>query len=312
MIKYQDLPLRAGSPSASSWGIWGEDDRLGALNQLTPDRVLAGVAAARSGELVSLSLGDAELDPPLFGRVAVRRTLIPLSAEASAFDEVLDDFNTQGGSQWDGFGHVTEPGSGSYNGFSPAEHGVDRWAKNGIAGRGLLIDLPRYWASAGHSAPDPFRRNVVSADDLIAALDDQQSQVIPGDILVVRTGWLTAYRNLDSAGRRAVAASPGESIGLGPIGAMSERLWDWQVATAVADNPSLEAWPPFGAEQAGGPGSLHRSLLCRLGIPIGELWDLDGLSERCRDRATYDFLCVSAPLTHANGTASPANAVAIL
>ena len=42
--------------SVQSWGRWGTDDELGALNLLTADRVAAAAGLVRSGAVVSLSL----------------------------------------------------------------------------------------------------------------------------------------------------------------------------------------------------------------------------------------------------------------
>jgi len=49
-----------------------------------------------------------------------------------------------------------------------------------------------------------------------------------------------------------------------------------------------------------------------LGVPIGELWDLEVLAERCAARAGYAFLCVSVPMAMNGALASPANPIAIL
>jgi hypothetical protein len=48
------------------------------------------------------------------------------------------------------------------------------------------------------------------------------------------------------------------------------------------------------------------------GIPIGELWDLEALSETCAKLKKWSFLVTSAPLNVYGGIASPANAVAVL
>ena len=47
-----------------------------------------------------------------------------------------------------------------------------------------------------------------------------------------------------------------------------------------------------------------------LGVPIGELWDLEG-AEACRRRGRYALLLTSAPLNLPNGVGSQANAYAI-
>jgi hypothetical protein len=42
--------------SVRSWGRWGAEDELGALNLLTPERIAAATQLVRSGLVVSLSL----------------------------------------------------------------------------------------------------------------------------------------------------------------------------------------------------------------------------------------------------------------
>jgi hypothetical protein len=39
---------------SSNWGRWGEDDELGALNLITPQKRIEAAAAVRSGRVVSL------------------------------------------------------------------------------------------------------------------------------------------------------------------------------------------------------------------------------------------------------------------
>lgn len=86
---------------------------------------------------------------------------------------------------------------------------------------------------------------------------------------------------------------------------MLELLWDWGVAAVASDNFTVEPWP-FEEH------SLHSALLNRLGIPLGELWRLDGLAAGCRAAGRHQFLLTSAPLNVHGGVGSPANALAIL
>ena len=48
-----------------------------------------------------------------------------------------------------------------------------------------------------------------------------------------------------------------------------------------------------------------------LGMPIGELWWLDGLAEDCAADGVYEFFFTSAPLNVPGGVGSPPNALAI-
>jgi hypothetical protein len=56
---------------------------------------------------------------------------------------------------------------------------------------------------------------------------------------------------------------------------------------------------------------LHYRLLALLGIPIGELWDLDALAADCAADGVYEFLLTSAPLNLRAGVGSPANVLAV-
>lgn len=56
---------------------------------------------------------------------------------------------------------------------------------------------------------------------------------------------------------------------------------------------------------------LHDTLLGLWGTPIGELWDLEELSEECKRQNRWTFFLTSSPLNIAGGVASPPNALAI-
>ena len=57
--------------------------------------------------------------------------------------------------------------------------------------------------------------------------------------------------------------------------------------------------------------SCTSAVLGLLGIPIGEMWDLDALAADCAVDGVYEFLLTSAPLNLHQGVGSPANALAI-
>ena len=58
---YGELPVRAGAPAGSSWGLWGDDDVLGTLNLATPERATRGASLVRRGAVFNLNL---ELEMP--------------------------------------------------------------------------------------------------------------------------------------------------------------------------------------------------------------------------------------------------------
>lgn len=57
---------------------------------------------------------------------------------------------------------------------------------------------------------------------------------------------------------------------------------------------------------------IHDFSLALWGTPLGELWDLEELSEVCKKLNKWSFFITSAPLNVAGGVASPPNALAIL
>jgi hypothetical protein len=300
--------------------LWGPADRFGALNLLDDEAVRRGLAAARRGAVFSLNL-DMELPgPPLYGRSAF---VHEIRGGGVSLDDEISNWNTQSSSQWDGFRHVRHLVYGYYGGLASGDHGIDHWARRGIVGRGVLADVARWRASCGRPVScgesDP-----IAPSDVSATLEAQQVAVEPGDVLLVRTGWVSWYRSLDQAARRAQAdIRIGNSCGLHPGEDSAELFWDLHVAAVAADNPAFEL-TPFGGlsdpqamsaafrDPERGPDTfLHFRLLALLGIPIGELWDLDALASDCARDGVYRFLLTAAPLNLHAGVASPANALAV-
>jgi hypothetical protein len=55
---------------------------------------------------------------------------------------------------------------------------------------------------------------------------------------------------------------------------------------------------------------LHVRILAMLGIPIGELFDLEALAADCAADGRYECFFTSAPINLPGGIASPPNALA--
>lgn len=313
--EYKELPVREGLPPGSAWGVWGDDDELGAINLQTPDRVRAAAALVTSGDVFSLNLPLDQPGPPLWGRSSLEHRISRMYD--LILDDTVDNLFTQGSTQWDALSHVGHPQYGFYNGRTPEDftgdegtkNGIEHWARRGIAGRGVLLDLPRHFERAGRTLDAGDRIDFTPAD-LDAACADQGVTFEVGDILLLRTGWMQWYLEQspqvrqelgeDSIGR---LKSPGLSGGED----MAEWLWNKHVSAVAADNPGVEAWP-HGVEV---DKYLHFRVLPLLGIPLGELWFLDDLAAACESDGKYQFLVTSAPLNLRGGTGSPANVLAI-
>ena len=318
---YDDLPVRPGLPPGSSWGVWGDGDRFGCLNLLTPERVQRAVGLVRRGAVFALNL-DLELpDPPLFNRGRHTHTVTGVVGR-TGHDDVFDGWNTQASSQWDGFRHVIHPVHGHYGGVADEEHGMHHWARRGLVGRGVLADVGRWREAEGRplrmDAADP-----IEADDVLGTLAAQGTEVEEGDILLLHTGWVGWYRGLDADQRRRYVEEGHAAPGLRPGRDVARTLWDLHIAAVAADNPALEMWPVGGIadpdERAAARNDparvedvfVHTRLLPLLGLPIGELWDLEALAADCAADGVHEFLLTSAPLNVHAGVASPPNALAL-
>lgn len=234
----------------------------------------------------------------------------------AAWDDVIDSFNTQGSTQWDGFGHFGNDRHGHYGGLERGDHGVHHWAARSFVTRGVLADVARWREQQGRPF-DAAGGEMLTIDELLATLDDQGSVVQPGDILLVRFGWLAWWR----AGG-AASASALVQPGIEPSLRAAEVLWDLHVA-AVACDPALDPipgkWRTLTSlptpEQLADPGyalelTLH-ALLPFLGLPIGEFFDLDALAADCAELQDWYCMVTTAPMHVPGGVATPANAIAI-
>jgi kynurenine formamidase len=304
---YDGLPPVPGLGMRHAWDVFGRQDVLGSVNRLGAEQVLRGLREVRDGEVVGLDLPVGFVDPPLFSRPPVQHTIIPVSR--NEYEDRLDDFNLQASSQWDGLSHVRCREFGFWGGrtaapTSESDLGVHRWAEHGIVGRGVLLDVAAMAEEEGEPV-DGASNTAITADDLRRAARRQGVEIEPGDVLCIRTGWLSWYRAATAEQRAEVARTP-RSPGLEGTESIARLLWGWQVSAVATDNPAVERVPGDPGE-----GSLHRRLIPLLGMALGELFDLDRLARAVRSDGRAAFLFVSVPMNLPGGIASPANAVAI-
>ncbi len=313
---FDELPVKPDYPPHSAWGVFGDDDQIGTLNLLTPERVAGAARLIQQGQVFALNLEMEIPDPPLFKRTAMRHTKVRRGA--NVFDDVYDNFNTQSSSQWDGLRHNGHRQYGFYNGVSAEEimgeggrNGIEHWARRGIAGRGVLIDFPRF-AAANGLAFKLGARYGITPEQLQDAADWQGVSFQTGDILLLRTGWIEFYNSLNQEQRIQFAQPAGmQAGGLEQAEESLRFLWNNHFAAVASDNPSFEAHPP-ALTVDGQPGeSMHGVIIGLWGLPIGELFQLDALAADCAADGRYEFFFTSAPLNKLGGVASPPNALAI-
>jgi hypothetical protein len=314
---FAELPINPDFPPHAAWGVFGNDDQIGTLNLLTPQRVINAARLVRHGQVFALNW-ELELPaPPLFNRAALRHTIH--RRRKHVFDDLYDNFNTQSSSQWDGLRHFGHRQYGFYNGVTEAQiatednelNGIHHWARRGIAGRGVLIDFQRF-AAAHNIAFAPGERYAITAAQLQEAANLQGVRLQMGDILLLRTGWIEWYGSLNEEQRQALA-QPGalRIAGLEQSEASLRFLWDNHCAAIASDNPDFEAYPPATPDEGEHFGMLHGTLIGLWGMPIGEMFQLDALAAACAADQCYEFFFTSAPLNKLGGVASPPNALAI-
>jgi len=137
-------------------------------------------------------------------------------------------------------------------------------------------------------------------------------RIEPGDVVLLRTGWLAWYKGLDDAGREALKGTlhPGE-------GGWAVR--DWTPAKPLQlgcgtskslpwpqTNVALEALPVEVAV-----GFQHRRLIALQGMPIGEVWIWTNSPKIVPEMAFMSVCWCPRLFNLPGGVGSPPNAYAI-
>ena len=309
------LPLVGDTQERHAWDVFGRDDQLGTINLLTPERVKRAATLVRTGKVINLNL-PLNFPITLYGgfRTGYRHHI---EVNRGGRDDYVDNFAMQGSSQWDSLRHIRFREFGYYGGRQDAdldgkgELGIEHWARHGIIGRGVLLDAAGYMERKG-TPLDMTQKFAMDGAFLEQVAQAENVKLESGDIVLLRTGWLTWYKGLDEAGREALRGTlhPGAGgmacPGLDPSQATAAWVWDQRIAAMAADNVALEALPVEAQT-----GFQHRRLIALQGMPIGEVWDLDALAQDCARDGVYECMLMSAPLYLPGGVGSPPNAYAI-
>lgn len=313
---YSELPTLPDSEERHAWDVWGRDDQIGSANWLGPEQVAYASTLVKSGTVVNLTLPLTEPNPGLFPNRTVYQHTITTTGHGR--DDRLDGLYPQFGSQWDSLRHVRYRQHGYWGGRQDEEIdrdgllGVERWAEHGLIGRGVLLDMKAHLEGKGETlAPDVRRGFQPSTLDEVAKAEGVELR--RGDLVLVRTGWVGWYRTLDEAKRADMRGSVGREPdpfacpGLESSQEMAAWLWDNRVTAIASDNVAVEALPVVRPG-----GFFHYRMIPLLGLAVGEMWQLDGLSDACAKAGRYEFLLASAVLNIPGGVGSPANAYAVL
>ena len=293
----------------NNWGRWGDDDEIGTMNLITDEVVVRAVSSIEGTKRFSLAIGLSDRGPQIGnipGRVNPTRTMTAIN-EAPFGDPTLycwsEDvvfMSLQAATHWDALPHVSYDGR-IYNGHGAHtvnSHGATKCGIHRletVVSRGVLLDVARAKGVEMLEGGD-----VISAADLDAAAEHAGVEVLPGDIVLLRTGWIRHWKGGDR--RTYSLRAPG-------VGMETVRWFhDKDIAAVAADTLVLEVFP-WEREDCMLP--VHLLNLVEMGLTQGQNWDLEALSEDCAADGRHTFLLEATPEPFVNGLGGPVNPVVI-
>ena len=242
----------------------GADDRIGAANYLSTDKVLEAARLITTGKVYSLGVETAE-DSPAYGSRSYEIDIVPGSdsipvganAVTSNDERVCTSFGV--GSQIDGLGHLGV-GHQYYNGLTTEQIVSDAGlAELGthtippIVTRGVLLDMTAYFNV--DMVPEGTAFNQAEIE---AAASDQGIEIHRGDVVLFHTGWM---KLLGNDNERFISVQPGPGV------EGASYLADLGVVAVGADTPALEVIPFESPDRA---FAVHQTLLAKEGVYILE------------------------------------------
>jgi kynurenine formamidase len=284
----------------------GNGDERGALRHLTAERMVAAAAEFRLGQTVTMAapLAGSGADNPEPGA----RHMKHLPGEASevaglsfAEDQLALNIHGNADSHIDALCHVSYGGA-LYGGAEPGKVTTQGAAvlsvddlRDGIAGRGVLLDIPGY---RGTSWLEPG--DFVTPEDLAGASETQQTTITPGDLVFIRVGHRARRDTLGPWDVSSVRA------GLHPDALV--YLAEHHIAVLGCDSNSDTA--PSLVDDVAFP--VHVLAINALGLHLLDYLQFEDLRAACRAAGRWTFLTVIAPLRLPRATGSPVNPIAML
>lgn len=324
VVVVDHLPAaEAGSKwqKGKGWGwVWGKDDEVGALNEMTDASRAAALRLARSGKVYDLGVvydrnsykwpghNPGEIisfrTPEGVKRQQDLPALVNDNASKTAWHSCALFINDNVATQIDGLGHATQGEDDHwYNGFRERDWGgnwgirkCDATTIPPIVARGVVVDV------AGFKNVDALPSNyAISAADLEGALKKQGTELRLGDVVLIRTGTLRYWGEAGHDENGLVRKHDSAGISL----ETAKWLVEQHGAMLIGSDTSGLEYVPKDDEAAEYRRKyksfmpVHNYLLIQQGVHIGEFHNLEELA---REKA-YEF-CYTATTAKVKGTAS--------
>jgi hypothetical protein len=322
-------------PEGSNWGDFGDDDRVGRMNLITPEVRRRALTQAKEGQAFLLGLPldypRGQLFPGRFPPVLEATTggdgrpMYDWRVGGGATDVINDDrvhLDLQYSSQWDGFSHygsafdADNDGQAEhvfYNGYrsdtdfrqpgpgiAPAalKLGIEHLSRTCAQGRGTMVDI-RTCGEGPHK--------LVGYDALMGAMEAQGATVETGDFLCLYSGYadilLRDGEHVDPANLAACAGLDGSDK------ALLQWIDDSGLAAICADNVMVEKVESVTRCHGAAMIPLHEHCLFKLGVHLGEMWWFGEIAPWLAARGRAHFLLTAPPLNLPGAVGSPATPV---
>ena len=303
------------------WGwVWGKEDEVGTLNEMTDGSRLAALKSASKGKVYDLGIvydrtsykwpghSPGEIisfrTPEGVKRQKDSPMLVTENVSKTAWHSCALFVNDNVATQIDGLGHATEGDDDHwYNGFHERDWGgnwgvrkCDATTIPPIIARGVMIDVAGF--KKVEALPSHY---AITVEDLKAALGKQGTSLNPGDVVLIRTGTLQYWGEAgnDSEGKIKEHDSAGLNL------ESAKWLVEEQGAMLVGSDTSGLEYVPREEDTSAYRAKyksfmpVHNYLLIQQGVHIGEFHNLEELAQE----RVYEFcyICTTAKI---KGTAS--------
>ena len=286
-----------------AWGRWGDDDQVGAVNLITPEKRVRAAGLVRTGRAVSMSR-EVPKTPAANNPIPAQHYMKRLvRGEAVLGGGAVDYYGLYyhgvTTTHIDALCHTWD-NNGMWGGHDPEKEitvdgaawaSIDHW-KDGIFTRGVLLDVPKYRGEPSVTMEKPVHG--WEMEEIAAA---QGVVVEPGDALIVYCG-----REVWSQSNPPYGSDPSGRPGLHASCLPTLRKWDvcllgWDMLDAMPNGYGIP-WAVHGCLFAYGIGLLDNALL-------------EPLANACAEEGRCEFVLTLSPLNMVGGTGSPVNPIAL-